>query len=147
MHKQQSLATGLHLPGAKAKPAGDHLASVEEIVKEHWAKYGRNFYTRYDYEGVDTDKADGVMQLLVKKTKDITQARALSAQHSHWAGLRSVLGGTQNEALSAAGLDACVSSAGLCRQGRVSLYGRNLYGCKFQHHEMVCMHKVRYFLP
>ena len=49
--------------------------SVEEIVKEHWAKYGRNFYTRYDYEGVDSDKADGVMQLLVKKTKDITQAR------------------------------------------------------------------------
>lgn len=49
--------------------------SVEAIVKEHWAKYGRNFYTRYDYEGVDSDKADGVMQLLVKKTKDITQAR------------------------------------------------------------------------
>ena len=48
--------------------------SVEEIVKEHWAKYGRNFYTRYDYEGVDSSKADGVMQLLVKKTKDITQA-------------------------------------------------------------------------
>lgn len=74
------MATGLHLPGAKPKAAGDHLVSVEEIVKEHWAKYGRNFYTRYDYEGVDTDKADGVMQLLVKKTKDITQARALSTR-------------------------------------------------------------------
>ena len=46
-------------------------------MKEHWAKYGRNFYTRYDYEGVDTAKADGVMQLLVKKTKDVTQARVL----------------------------------------------------------------------
>lgn len=50
--------------------------SVEDVVKEHWAQYGRNFYTRYDYEGVDSDKADSVMQLLVKKTKDITQARA-----------------------------------------------------------------------
>ncbi len=66
-------AAGLHL-GGKPKEAGA-LVSVEAIVKEHWAKYGRNFYTRYDYEGVDSDKADGVMQLLVKKTKDITQAR------------------------------------------------------------------------
>ena len=115
------MAAGLHLPGAKPKAAGGHLVSVEEIVKEHWAKYGRNFYTRYDYEGVDTDKADGVMQLLVKKTKDVTQARALSAprwaslpgchaaagqedqghhagahaQRSRWASLRGVPGCTQ----------------------------------------------------
>ncbi|KAK9841959.1 hypothetical protein WJX81_001206 [Elliptochloris bilobata] len=72
--KLAKLAPGLHLPGGKAKAASE-LVSVEEIVKDHWAKYGRNFYTRYDYEGVDSDKADGVMQLLVKKTKDITQVK------------------------------------------------------------------------
>ncbi|MEN8170011.1 MAG: alpha-D-glucose phosphate-specific phosphoglucomutase [Pseudomonadota bacterium] len=35
--------------------------SVEEIMHEHWAEYGRNFYTRHDYEGVDSDAAKGVM--------------------------------------------------------------------------------------
>ncbi|MEP6780662.1 MAG: alpha-D-glucose phosphate-specific phosphoglucomutase [Gemmatimonadaceae bacterium] len=35
--------------------------SVEEIVKEHWAKFGRNYYTRYDYEEIPTDLANGVM--------------------------------------------------------------------------------------
>ena len=43
------------------------LVTVEEIVKEHWAKYGRNYYTRYDYEGVDSDKADAVMKHLISE--------------------------------------------------------------------------------
>lgn len=30
-------------------------------------RYGRNFYTRYDYEGVESDKADKVMSLLESK--------------------------------------------------------------------------------
>ena len=38
--------------------------SVEDIVREHWAKYGRNFYSRYDYEGLPTEAANGVMQHL-----------------------------------------------------------------------------------
>ena len=25
--------------------------SVEQLLKEHWAEFGRNFFTRYDYEG------------------------------------------------------------------------------------------------
>jgi phosphoglucomutase len=37
---------------------------VEAIVREHWAKYGRNFYSRYDYEGLPTEAANGVMQRL-----------------------------------------------------------------------------------
>ncbi|WP_396206231.1 alpha-D-glucose phosphate-specific phosphoglucomutase [Gemmatimonas sp.] len=35
--------------------------SVEAIVREHWATYGRNYYTRYDYEAVPSDAANGVM--------------------------------------------------------------------------------------
>jgi phosphoglucomutase len=31
--------------------------SVEQIVKEHWQQYGRNYYSRHDYEGVDSDRA------------------------------------------------------------------------------------------
>jgi phosphoglucomutase len=38
--------------------------SVESIAREHWAKYGRNFYSRYDYEGLPTEAAQGVMQNL-----------------------------------------------------------------------------------
>ncbi|GLK82534.1 alpha-D-glucose phosphate-specific phosphoglucomutase [Ancylobacter defluvii] len=35
--------------------------SVVEIVREHWATYGRNYYTRHDYEEVDSAAADGLM--------------------------------------------------------------------------------------
>ncbi len=38
--------------------------SVETIVREHWSKYGRNFYSRYDYEGLPTEAANGVMSHL-----------------------------------------------------------------------------------
>jgi phosphoglucomutase len=38
--------------------------SVESIVREHWARFGRNYYTRYDYEGVANDSANGVMSHL-----------------------------------------------------------------------------------
>ncbi|MBV6621655.1 MAG: alpha-D-glucose phosphate-specific phosphoglucomutase [Rivularia sp. (in: Bacteria)] len=38
--------------------------SVEEIVKEHWKTYGRNYYSRHDYEGVDKDKANSLMENL-----------------------------------------------------------------------------------
>jgi phosphoglucomutase len=38
--------------------------SVEAIVREHWATYGRNFYARHDYEGVDSKGADELMNNL-----------------------------------------------------------------------------------
>ena len=35
--------------------------SVAEIVAEHWETYGRNYYTRHDYEEVDSAAADALM--------------------------------------------------------------------------------------
>ena len=35
--------------------------SVEEIVRAHWKKYGRNFYSRHDYEAVDSKIANEIM--------------------------------------------------------------------------------------
>ncbi len=35
--------------------------SVEEIVRDHWHTYGRNYYSRHDYEGVDSDRAHTMM--------------------------------------------------------------------------------------
>ncbi|MGE3832718.1 MAG: alpha-D-glucose phosphate-specific phosphoglucomutase [Parvibaculaceae bacterium] len=38
--------------------------SVQNIVFQHWRDYGRNFYTRHDYEEIDTEKANGLMKHL-----------------------------------------------------------------------------------
>ncbi|WMV20368.1 hypothetical protein MTR67_013753, partial [Solanum verrucosum] len=34
----------------KDKKSGEKLVSVADVVKAHWATYGRNFFSRYDYE-------------------------------------------------------------------------------------------------
>jgi len=36
--------------------------SVEAIVTEHWQQFGRNYYSRHDYEGVDSAAATQVLQ-------------------------------------------------------------------------------------
>ncbi len=38
--------------------------SVDAIARDHWAKFGRNYYARHDYEGVESDKADTLMAAL-----------------------------------------------------------------------------------
>jgi len=35
--------------------------SVDALAREHWAKFGRNYYARHDYEALPTDKADALM--------------------------------------------------------------------------------------
>jgi phosphoglucomutase len=35
--------------------------SVESLVRAHWAKYGRNYYSRHDYEAVDSAAAESLM--------------------------------------------------------------------------------------
>ena len=44
---------------------------VEQIVREHWQTYGRNYYSRHDYEGVDTDRANKLMEQLRSKVPDL----------------------------------------------------------------------------
>ena len=34
---------------------------VAEIVREHWREFGRNYYTRHDYEAVETAAAEALM--------------------------------------------------------------------------------------
>mmetsp|Transcript_76900 Transcript_76900/g.89348 ORF Transcript_76900/g.89348 Transcript_76900/m.89348 type:complete len:587 (+) Transcript_76900:20-1780(+) len=46
---------------ARFNESSKTLISVQEIVEQHWKKFGRNFYCRYDYEGVTTESADQVM--------------------------------------------------------------------------------------
>jgi len=45
----------------KNQDATKPLVTVEEIVREHWAKYGRNYYCRWDFEGVASEGANAMM--------------------------------------------------------------------------------------
>jgi phosphoglucomutase len=38
--------------------------SVEQLVSEHWARFGRNYYSRHDYEAVETNAANELMASL-----------------------------------------------------------------------------------
>jgi len=39
---------------------------AEEIVRQHWAQFARNFFTRHDYEGLDSAKAEQMWSLAPK---------------------------------------------------------------------------------
>jgi len=45
--------------------------SVEDIVRQHWQIYGRNFYSRHDYEEVDKDRANELMARLRSMLEDL----------------------------------------------------------------------------
>lgn len=47
--------------------------SVQQIVTEHWTKFGRNYYTRYDYEEIPTDAANGLMTQLRDRLPSLLQ--------------------------------------------------------------------------
>ncbi|XP_059615933.1 phosphoglucomutase [Phlebotomus argentipes] len=43
---------------------------VEDILKAHWASYGRNYFTRYDYEECDAGKCNTMMEEMEKLITD-----------------------------------------------------------------------------
>ena len=45
--------------------------SVSRILRDHWLRYGRNYYTRYDYEGVDSGSAEALMNSLRSRIADL----------------------------------------------------------------------------
>lgn len=45
--------------------------SVLDIVQKHWATYGRNYYSRHDYEEVDTEAANGLIAALRNRLADL----------------------------------------------------------------------------
>ncbi|MBF2000476.1 MAG: alpha-D-glucose phosphate-specific phosphoglucomutase [Synechococcales cyanobacterium M58_A2018_015] len=38
--------------------------SVEQIVRQHWQTYGRHYYARHDYEGIDHERANRLIERL-----------------------------------------------------------------------------------
>ena len=49
--------------------------SVQQIATAHWAAYGRNYYTRHDYEGLDTPTAQALMQALLARLPALPGSR------------------------------------------------------------------------
>jgi phosphoglucomutase len=49
--------------------------SVQDIAREHWAAYGRNYYTRHDYEGLDTPIAQALMKALGERIAGLAGSR------------------------------------------------------------------------
>lgn len=78
--------------------------SVESIVKAHWAEFGRNVYSRHDYENIPTDEANSVISHLrdqfetligkkighyqVKSCDDFSYSDPVDGSISHLQGLR-----------------------------------------------------------
>ncbi|WP_299869976.1 alpha-D-glucose phosphate-specific phosphoglucomutase [uncultured Hoeflea sp.] len=58
--------------------------SVLEIVEDHWAEYGRTYYSRHDYEAVDTDRANQLMNALEQKLDQLagTEADGLTVERA-----------------------------------------------------------------
>ena len=54
----------LNIIAVASKPA-------RSIVREHWQRFGRDFFTRHDYEGVDAEHADNMMAQLREKLPHI----------------------------------------------------------------------------
>ncbi|MFT4925123.1 MAG: phosphoglucomutase [Phenylobacterium sp.] len=44
---------------------------ISQIVTEHWAKYGRDYFTRHDFEAVDSEKAQQMFSELRAKLADL----------------------------------------------------------------------------
>ncbi|MEV8468367.1 alpha-D-glucose phosphate-specific phosphoglucomutase [Fluviibacterium sp. DFM31] len=45
--------------------------SVQDILADHWQTYGRNYYSRHDYEAIATDKANALMTGLTDRMDDL----------------------------------------------------------------------------
>lgn len=49
--------------------------SVAAIMHEHWRKYGRDYYTRHDYEEVDAERAQALVQSLRQRLSQLPGQR------------------------------------------------------------------------
>ena len=45
--------------------------SVAEIMRQHWSDYGRDYFTRHDYEAIEPDAAKTMIDALRKKTESL----------------------------------------------------------------------------
>ena len=62
----------LSILASENSDASKPLVTVEDIVTKHWAKYGRNYYCRWDFEGMDKAGATKMMDKMRSETETNT---------------------------------------------------------------------------
>ncbi len=50
--------------------------TVQQILADHWAEFGRNYYSRHDYEAVNKDAAEGLMAALRARLAELPGTQA-----------------------------------------------------------------------
>jgi phosphoglucomutase len=50
---------------------------VDELVRDHWRRFGRHFYTRHDYEALDAAVADALIDGLRRRLPELAPGRSL----------------------------------------------------------------------
>ena len=50
--------------------------SVTALLQDHWSRYGRDYYSRHDYEGVDKAAAETLMESLREKLDDLSGTKS-----------------------------------------------------------------------
>lgn len=58
----------LNILAANNPDASKPLVTVADIVEKHWKKYGRNYYCRWDFEGMDKVAATAMMDKMRAET-------------------------------------------------------------------------------
>jgi len=56
----------LQILAAKNPDASKPFVGVDAICAAHWKEFGRNYYARYDYEGVEKEAAEKMMAAMVE---------------------------------------------------------------------------------
>ncbi len=56
--------------------------TVESLVRAHWRRYGRHYYSRHDYEGIDPEAAQRLMQDLRRRLPHLGECRFASSEAS-----------------------------------------------------------------
>ena len=80
---------------------------VEQLVREHWKRFGRNYYSRHDYEAIDTAAAEQLMTNLrvrlpqlvgqrlsgfqVEKADDFSYTDPVDRSVAHQQGIRIIM--------------------------------------------------------
>jgi phosphoglucomutase len=54
--------------------------SVEQVVREHWRRFGRSYYQRHDFEGLDKDAAAKMIEALREKIPSLPGLNFARAQ-------------------------------------------------------------------
>merc|ERR1719301_135403 len=60
----------LQILAVKAKEA-KKVVTVEDVANAHWKEFGRNYYARYDYEGVDKPAAEEMMANMAAQSGEL----------------------------------------------------------------------------